>query len=244
LRYWSNEAQAGDSSTTGSAAGDASASRAAAANALSRVPSISCGAAPPNVAANPPGAAQTTGPEAGYGRAWTGPPIADELSATACDFLADYLFNPDTGVVQRATRGSGAVLVGTFVTYHDPGIFIVSTSGGDQAAVRTAIDAALRTIGTPLDPVAFEAARRRFLYHILSDASSPSSLADTFGWYTVEGNPAYAPGENGAQGRYFQAVDALTPAFVAATVTKYLSRPGAVVTVTPSVAPPQKGSPT
>ena len=190
--------------------------------------------APPNVAANPPGAAQTTGPEAGYGRAWTGPPIADELSATACDFLADYLFNPDTGVVQRAMRASGAVLVGTFVTYHDPGIFIVSTSGGDQAAVRTAIDAALRTIGTPLDPVAFEAARRRFLYHILSDASSPSSLADTFGWYTVEGNPAYAPGEGGTNGRYVSAVAALTPSVVAAVAAKYLGAPGAVVTVTPA----------
>jgi predicted Zn-dependent peptidase len=108
--------------------------------------------ASPNVVANPP---------------------APENAATAFDFIADYLFFPDTGIVQREMRDSGAVLVGTFVTYHDPGIFIVSSSGGDQAAVQTAVDAALRTIRLPLDAATFEAARQRFLYHILSDAATP-----------------------------------------------------------------------
>ena len=190
--------------------------------------------APPDVAATVPGAVQTTGPEAGFGRAWAGPPIADELSATACDFIADYLFYPDTGVVQRRTQASGAVLVGTFVTYHDPGVFIVSSSGGDQPAVQAAVDTALRAIQTPLDPGAFEVARRRFLYHILSDASTPSTLADTFGWYSVEGNAAYAPGEGGASGHYLSAAAALTPSFVASVAAKYLAAPGAAVTVTPA----------
>jgi hypothetical protein len=49
LRYWSNEAQAGESSTTGSRLGETSASRVAAATALSRVPSISCGSSLPSV---------------------------------------------------------------------------------------------------------------------------------------------------------------------------------------------------
>src|SRR6266516_7287659 len=40
LRYWSNDAQAGDNSTTGSASPDASASRAALATATSRVSEI------------------------------------------------------------------------------------------------------------------------------------------------------------------------------------------------------------
>jgi hypothetical protein len=62
-------------------------------------------------------------------------------------------------------------------------------------------------------------------------------MADNYGWYAVEGAPAYTPGENGAQGRYLQAVAALTPAFVAATAATYLGRPGAVVTVTSATAP-------
>jgi hypothetical protein len=46
-----NEAQAGESSTTGSRLGEASASRVAAATALSSVPSISCGTSLPSVLA-------------------------------------------------------------------------------------------------------------------------------------------------------------------------------------------------
>src|SRR5262249_6635448 len=50
LRYWSKEAQAGDSSTTGSVRPEASASRAALATATSSVPDISCGTRSPRVA--------------------------------------------------------------------------------------------------------------------------------------------------------------------------------------------------
>ncbi len=194
----------------------------------------------PNAVAAPPAPVQTTGPESGFGRAWAGPPIADEAAATAFDFIADYLFFPDTGIVQREMRRSGAVLVGTFVTYHDPGIFVVSSTGGDQAAVRTAVDAALQTIREPLDATTFEAARQRFLYHILSDAATPATLSDTYGWYTVEGNPAYAPGEGGMSGHYLSAVMGLTPATVAAVAAKYLDAPGALVTVAPAPGPGAK----
>ena len=93
--------------------------------------------------------------------------------------------------------------------------------------------------GFALDPVTFEAARRRFVYHILSDAETPSTLADTYGWYSVEGNPAYAPGEGGSAGRYLSAAAALTPEFVAATAAKYLDRPGATITVAPPAGSPK-----
>ena len=46
FRYWSNDAQAGDSSTTGSATPAASASRAASATARSSVPATTCGTWP------------------------------------------------------------------------------------------------------------------------------------------------------------------------------------------------------
>lgn len=188
----------------------------------------------PEVLASPVAAVQVQGPEPGFGLAWAGPPIADEREATAFDFIADYLFYPSTGVIQAAVGATGASLVGTFVTYHDPGVFLLSSVGGDQTATRSAVNDGLRTIRAPLAPAAFEAARRRFVYHILSDSGTPAALADTFGWYAVEGNPTYAPGEGGAAGRYLAAAASLTPEFVAATAAKYLDQPGAAVTVVPA----------
>jgi predicted Zn-dependent peptidase len=188
------------------------------------------------------------GPERGFGLGWAGPPISDEREATAFDFIADYLFYPDTGIVQKAVRHTGSTLVGTFVTYHNPGVFLMTSSGGDQGSVRAAVDSALLAIRHPLTGPAFEAARRQFVYHILSDDETPSALADTYGWYAVEGNPGYAPGEGGGAGRYLATAAALTPEFVAATAAKYLDRPGAAITIGPAapVAPADQpaGSPT
>jgi predicted Zn-dependent peptidase len=180
------------------------------------------------------GPVQAPGPEGGFGLGWAGPPIADEIEATAFDFIADYLFYPDTGVVQQAVRTTGSSVVGTFVTYHDPGVFLMTASGGDQAAVRAAVDSALAAIRRPLDVATFTAARNRFIYHILSDGETPSALADTYGWYAVEGNPAYTPGEGGVNGAYLAAARALTPDFVATTAAKYLDRPGAAITIVPA----------
>ena len=179
------------------------------------------------------GPIRAPGPEPGFGMGWAGPPIADEREATAFDFIADYLFYPETGVVQKAVRDTGSLLVGTFVTYHDPGVFLLSSSGGDQAAVHAAVNAALLVIRRPLAATAFEAARHQFVYHILSGAETPAALADTYGWYAVEGNPSYAPSEGGTAGRYLSAAAALTPEFVAATAAKYLDRPGAAITIEP-----------
>jgi predicted Zn-dependent peptidase len=176
---------------------------------------------------------QAPAAEAGFGLGWAGPPIAEEREATAFDFIADYLFYPDTGTVQQAIATSGASLNGSFVTYHDPGVFLLTSVGGDQTAARAAVDAALLAIRRPLAPAAFEAARKMFIYHILSDAETASALADTYGWYAVEGNPNYATGENGTAGRYLSDAAALTPEFVAATAAKYLDQPGAAINVGP-----------
>jgi hypothetical protein len=68
---------------------------------------------------------------------------------------------------------------------------------------------------------------------------TPSSVADTYGWYAVEGDPSYAPAEGGLQGRYFGIVRSLSPTAVARTAAKYLGpAPGVVVLskVQPSAA--------
>ncbi len=196
-------------------------------------------ASAPETLAGPLGPIAAPGPESGFGLGWAGPPISDERAATAFDFIADYLFYPTTGSVQKAVRNSGSTLVGSFVTYHDPGVFLMTSTGGDQPQVRAAVDAALLAIRHPLSAATFEAARRQFMYHILSDAETPSALADTYGWYAVEGDPGYAPGEGGTAGRYLSAAAALTPAFVAATAAKYLARPGAAITVEPPAGRPK-----
>lgn len=179
-----------------------------------------------------PAPVSLTGTVPGFGFAWAGPPISDERAATALDFVADYLFAPGTGVVQHAAAASGANIVGTFATFRDPGVFMVTATGGDIAAARNAIDVALRSLQRPLPPEIFAQAQRAFTYRTLSGVQTPGELAASYGWYTVEGDAAYAPGADGAQGRYLAALAALTPKFVAATVTKYLGRAGATVSVT------------
>ena len=178
----------------------------------------------------------TRGADGGFGLAWTGPPIADEAAATAFDFIADYLFD-DGGTLKAAAAAAGSDLDGTFVTYHNPGVFIVTATGGNVAASRAAVAAALASIRRPLTPIAFERARRAFVYRLLSHAQTADFIADNYGWYSVEGGSAYTPGENGAQGKYLRAVAALTPAYVAAIAATYLDRPGASVTVASASAP-------
>lgn len=166
---------------------------------------------------------------AGFGLGWSGPPISSDHEATAMDFVADYLFRPETGTVARAFATSETNVIGKFVTYHDPGIFLVTASGGDLVAARSAVTTAIATMQSPLDAAAFARARDAFVYHIRSDLQTPGELADTFGWYSVEGNSTYAPGAGGLDGTYFRDARALTPAFVAETVKRFLGKPGATV---------------
>ena len=210
----------------------------------SALSSVATRAGPAGDAAPEPSATQSARPApaarrldaniAGTGLAWIGPPIADEAAATTMDFLADALFAPKTGAVAKAVGNRKATVTGKFVTYRDPGIFMVTISGDDAAAVRPVVEQTIADAAKPLAPAAFAAARAAFVYHLLEDMDSPSGVADTYGWYAVEGDAAYAPAEGGTQGRYFRLVTALTSAGVARTAAKYLGPAPAVVTLTPT----------
>ncbi|MBV8491672.1 MAG: insulinase family protein, partial [Candidatus Eremiobacteraeota bacterium] len=73
------------------------------------------------------------GKVSGVGLAWVGPPIADQRAATALDFIADYLFREDTGVIEKALERSksSSYADGQFITLHDPGLMLVTIGGDD-----------------------------------------------------------------------------------------------------------------
>ncbi|HEY2553758.1 MAG TPA: insulinase family protein [Candidatus Cybelea sp.] len=172
-----------------------------------------------------PAPATATGLVDGIGLAWIGPPISDEKAATALDFVADYLFREDSGVVSKALdrSDSSALVVGQFITLHDPGVMLVTIGGDREQDARDRVLAALSSMQTPLDPQTFNAAREAFLYHVASDTQTPQERADNLGWYSVEGDVSYAPGI--ADGTYVRTVRALDPAYVADVVKRYLQTP-------------------
>jgi predicted Zn-dependent peptidase len=173
-----------------------------------------------------PAAGQTSisGRAAGVGLAWAGPPISDTRSATAMDFISDYLFDPDRGVVTRALRSQADIFSnGQFVTMHDPGVLLVTLSGQSAAASQQTVLDAISALQEPLDAASFAAARQAFLYHIMSQTQTPLQRADNAGWYAAEGNAQYAPGD--ASGTYVQAAGSLDPQFIAQVARKYLQRP-------------------
>ena len=172
-----------------------------------------------------PASATALGLVGGIGLAWIGPPITDEKAATALDFIADYLFRDDTGVVPKALdqTANDALVVGQFITMHDPGVMVVTIGGDHAQAARDRVLGALSAMRTPLDAQTFSAAREAFLYHIASDTETPQERADNLGWYGVEGDPAYAPGI--VDGTYARSVRALDPAYVADVVKHYLATP-------------------
>jgi len=202
---------------------------------------VRAGAAP--AAARPePGATQAArtagapalrreGEFAGIGLGWIGPPIADESAATALDFIADALFAPKKGLVAKTLGSRKATVTGKFVTYRNPGIFLVTISGDEADAVRPLVEKALADAAKPMAPATFAVARTAFVYRLLSDMETPAEISDTFGWYAVEGGAAYAPAEGGLGGRYFTLAAQLTPAGVAQAVVKYLGPAPAVVTM-------------
>ncbi|MEO6913050.1 MAG: insulinase family protein [Candidatus Baltobacteraceae bacterium] len=175
-------------------------------------------------------AASTTavGYDPGVGLAWPGPAIRDTRATTALDFIADYLFRGESGVVARQVDDltPDVYLNGQFITLHNPGAMLVTISGKGYDSVRQSVLGELLRLQQPLDAAVFSAARNAFEYHILSDTQTILSQADNAGWYTVEGNPDYAPG--GPGGGYLQAAESLDPQFVAEVARKYLSTPTVV----------------
>jgi predicted Zn-dependent peptidase len=171
----------------------------------------------------------STGAVDGFGLAWSGPAIADEKASTAMDFVADYLFRDETGVVSRALDASktDAYVGGQFITLHDPGVMVVTVGGDAAKAAKQRVLDELSKLEQPMDPAAFAAAREAFLYHLASDTQTPQQQADNLGWYAAEGNAAYAPGD--ANGNYIAKARELDPAYVAGIVRRYLKN---AVTVT------------
>lgn len=185
-------------------------------------------------------ATAASGAVAGVGLAWVGPPIREEKAATALDFVADYLFRDETGIVTRELDAakSDAYVAGQFITLHDPGVMLVTIEGSDTKAVEKRVRARVAAMASPMDPAAFAAAREAFLYHIASDTQTPPEQADNLGWYFVEGNAAYAPGDAGRA--YARAVGDLDPQYVAQVVRRYLANPVTVNLIT--VAAPKESS--
>ncbi|MDQ6929403.1 MAG: hypothetical protein M3126_01885 [Candidatus Eremiobacteraeota bacterium] len=166
--------------------------------------------------------------EDGVGLGWLGPAIADNKAATAMDFISDYLFRADTGLVARAADAAApdVYLSGQFVTLHNPGVMLVEIAGKQTPLVRARVLAAIEKMRTPLAAAEFAAARSAFEYHILSDSQTPLNQADNFGWYTIEGDAAYAPSDEGR--KYLQTASSLDAAYVAQTVVHYLNAPAVV----------------
>jgi predicted Zn-dependent peptidase len=186
-----------------------------------------------------PTSATSTGAVDGVGLAWIGPPISDEKAATALDFVADYLFRDQTGVVSKALdrSQSDALVAGQFITLHDPGVMVVTIGGDHEKQAEQRVLESLSALQQPMDRGTFEAAREAFLYHVASDTQTPQERADNLGWYTVEGNLNYAPGIVG--GSYEQTARSLDPQYVADVVRRYLGKPVVVDLV---AATPQKES--
>ncbi len=189
-------------------------------------------------AGEPSANAVVTAAVSGNGLAWFGPPIADEKSATALDFVADYLFRDGTGVVSKTLDPSGDAYVNAqFITLHDPGVMLVTVGGGNAATTAQGVVRAIESLQQPLDDRTFTAARNAFFYHLSSDIQGPQEQADNLGWYASEGNGSYAPSV--ADSSYWKAAAALDPQFVASVVKRYLVHP---VSVQLQIAPSKESA--
>jgi predicted Zn-dependent peptidase len=187
---------------------------------------------------------EAVGLAAGIGLGWIGPPIASEREATAMDFVADYLFRENTGTLVRALADAklDAFVNAQFVTLHDPGVMLITISGKDAVVAQARVTAALQALQSPLGAAEFAAARNAFVYHIQSDTQTAAGHADNLGWYFVEGNPMYAPGD--ASGTYLRQAESLDPGFVAGAVRRYLQAPTVVHLTVPSPTPSPTGTAT
>ncbi len=176
------------------------------------------------VASSPPAQSVVPATVPGVGMAWVGPAIADERSATAMDFIADYLFREDTGLLSKGLDPTSDDFVnGQFITLHHPGVMLVTVGGKKTADLQRRVMDTLAKLQQPLDANTFGAAREAFLYHLASDTQLPEQQADNLGWYASEGNAAYAPSD--PQSTYWNLARSLDPGFVASVVRQYLAHP-------------------
>ena len=186
---------------------------------------------------------------AGVATGWVGPPISDNRAATAMDFLSDYLTRPEYGAVPKAVGQADpeATFMGQFVTLESPGVFYLLAAGrrADPQALASAMRAAFQRVVTASLPSAdFARALSAFRTHMLRDTQTPQAIADNYGWYFVQGAPAYSPSavDENLAGDYFAALNSLTAEYVQQVAKKYLGAAAVVVTLSPPRRLPTSGA--
>ncbi|MDQ6781398.1 MAG: insulinase family protein [Candidatus Eremiobacteraeota bacterium] len=187
--------------------------------------------------------AQAASPGVALG--WVGPPISDERAATAMDFLSDYLTHPDAGIIAQSVRqlAPGAAFAGQFITMRDPGVFFISVTGHNldpDAAVATVRTSLAHALSSRLSQSDFAQGLQAFQSRLLRDTQTSQQVADNYGWYFMQGAPAYSPSfsQDAAAGAYFDQLKTLTPQYVYDIARRYLSaQPTVVVVPAPAVTP-------
>ncbi len=179
-----------------------------------------------------------SGTEAGFGLAWAGPPISDEREATALDFVADYLFAPDTGTVQRSAGGRGERDLRD--VRHLPRSGRLHRDGDGRRSRRRRAGGDRRGLERDAQTAA-RARRKRSPMRGARSSTTSSAMAKrpassarhpTAGTRSRGSRRVRARLRSGTRGRYPRRPrPRLSPAFVAATVAKYLGRSGASVNV-------------
>ena len=153
-------------------------------------------------------------------------------AATALDFVADYLFRDETGVVSKALDPTGDAYVnGQFITLHDPGVMLVTIGGSKPAGGEAHVLSAIAKLYRAARP-AHRSPRRARRFCIISlpmrkcRKNRPTISAGT----GAEGNATYAPSDESSS--YWKAARSLDPQFVASIVKKYLAHPVVVRLIT------------
>ena len=143
------------------------------------------------------GGTTASGEVQGTGLAWVGPPIADEKAATALDFVADYLFRDNTGVVTRQldARNKDAYVIGQFITLHDPGVMRVTIGGSGRQGSRPDRHERAPKNGDPAGSQDVRGGARSLSLPHCRRHQTPHDLRH-FRMVCLRGPPQYAPGES------------------------------------------------
>ena len=109
----------------------------------------------------------------GMGRA----AITDQKAATALDFIADYLFREETGVVAARSRSVAERRARHRSVHHAArsGRYARDDRRRSRKASRAERARALTALQQPMDRQTFDAAREAFLYHVAADTQTPQA---------------------------------------------------------------------
>ncbi len=193
----------------------------------------------PAAASQTPMVIERAGTTSGIGLGWAGPPASDEQSATAMDFLSDYLAHPSGGILEGplSAQSGSAMLDGQFVTLRNPGVFYL-TAVGDKldpaVAVATLRKGIQPILDRPLSADEFSKALHAFQSRLWHQLQTQQQLADNYGWYFTQNALAYSPSAMDAaySSVYLQQVKSLTPAIVHDVARRFLGAAPAIVELT------------